>query len=446
MIGEGLFSGDDLQGERAGDARTTATKWRRPRMLTESEKLDTLLRLSVELGHSKDLDILMEHILTEARRFVNADAGSIYLKDRETLIFSYTQNDTLQQRLPPNKKLAYANFTIPIDENSIAGFVAKTGDILNIPDVKRLPATVPYHFNQSFDERVCYSTQSVLAIPLNAAHGDVIGVLQIINAQNEHGKVISFLPEEERMLIHFANTAAIALERAQLTRDLILRTVRMAEMRDPQETGAHVNRVASYAIEIYERWAKNRNVDVKEITENRDVLRMAAMLHDVGKVAISDVILKKPAKYTEEEYVIMKQHTILGARLFLDGLSAFDKAAADVSLNHHERWDGKGYPGHVDIRTALPMAGYATSGGQARGKSCDEIPLFGRIVAIADVYDALMSSRTYKEAWDETKVLEVLEEGAGSQFDPELIAIFFSCLELIHFIQQRYPGKQEKVR
>ena len=408
-------------------------------MLTESEKLDVLLRLSQELGQSKDLDILMEHILTEARRFVNADAGSIYLRDNGSLVFSYTQNDTLQRRLPPMEKLAYASFSIPIDENSIAGFVAKTGNIINIPNVARLPATVPYHFNCSFDDRVGYSTQSILTIPLKESNGHIIGVLQVINAQNEQGKVIPFLPEEERMFIHFADSAAIALERAQLIRNLILRTIKLAEMRDPQETGAHVNRVASYATEIYERWARKRGVDEKEITGNRDVLRMAAMLHDVGKIAISDIILKKPAKLSEEEYNIMKQHTVLGARLFLDGHSEFDKAASDVSLTHHERWDGKGYPGHVDIRTGSPLTGYARPAGQAQGKSCEDIPIFGRIVTIADVYDALISARIYKEAWDETKVLKNIADGVGRQFDPELVEIFFSCLEFIHFIQQRYP-------
>ena len=408
-------------------------------MLTESEKLDVLLRLSQELGQSKDLDILMEHILTEARRFVNADAGSIYLRDNGSLVFSYTQNDTLKRRLPPNEKLAYASFSIPIDENSIAGFVAKTGNIINIPDVARLPATVPYHFNRSFDDRVGYSTQSILTIPLKESNGHIIGVLQVINAQNEQGKVIPFLPEEERMFIHFADSAAIALERAQLIRNLILRTIKLAEMRDPQETGAHVNRVASYATEIYERWARKRGVDEKEITGNRDVLRMAAMLHDVGKIAISDIILKKPAKLSEEEYNIMKQHTVLGARLFLDGHSEFDKAASEVSLTHHERWDGKGYPGHVDIRTGSPLTGYVRPDGQAQGKSREDIPVFGRIVTIADVYDALISARIYKEAWDETKVLKNIADAVGKQFDPELVEIFFSCLEFIHFIQQRYP-------
>ncbi|HWR58309.1 MAG TPA: HD domain-containing phosphohydrolase [Thermodesulfovibrionales bacterium] len=411
-------------------------------MLTESEKLDTLIHLSIELGQSKDLDILMEHILTEARRFVNADAGSIYLKDFETLIFAYTQNDTLQRKLPPNEKLAYVNFTIPIDENSIAGFVGKTGRILNIEDVRKLPSTVPYCFNRSFDERVGYSTQSVLTVPLNTAEGERIGVLQIINAQDQHGKVVPFLPEEEPMLMHFANTAAVALERAQLTRNIILRTIKMAEMRDPLETGAHVNRVASYAIEMYERWARRRGVEGKELTKNRDIFRMAAMLHDVGKVAISDTILKKPAKLTVEEFNIMKQHTIQGARLFLEGLSEFDRVAAAVALNHHERWDGKGYPGHVNYRTGLPLEGYENPDGQPRGKSREEIPIFGRIVAVADVYDALTSARVYKEAWDETKVLKIFEEGAGSQFDPDIVEIFFSCLEFIHFIQQRYPDNR----
>lgn len=410
-------------------------------MLTESEKLDALLRLSTELGQSKDLDILMEHILTEARLFVNADAGSIYLKDDSNLIFSYTQNDTLQKKLPPNEKLAYVNFSLPINENSIAGYVAKSGRALNIADVANLSESFPFRFNRSFDERVGYLTKSILTVPLTTASGDVIGVLQVINAQNEVGQVIPFMPEEERMLMHFANTAAVALERAQLTRDLIMRTIKMAEMRDPKETGAHVNRVASYSIEMYERWARKNGVDEKESVRNRDALRMAAMLHDVGKVAISDVILKKPARFTEEEFNIMKQHTVLGARLFVDGFSDFDKVAVLVSLNHHERWDGKGYPGHVDVRTGLPLEDYKTSDGSARGKLSEEIPLFGRIVAIADVYDALMSTRVYKEAWDETKVLETLSQGAGTQFDPQLIDIFFSSLDSIHLIQNRYPDQ-----
>jgi HD-GYP domain-containing protein (c-di-GMP phosphodiesterase class II) len=414
-------------------------------MLTEREKLDGMVRLGIELGQSKDLDILMENILTEARRFVNADAGSIYLRDSENLVFSYAQNDTLQQRLPPHEKLAYTNFKIPIDENSIAGFVAKTGQMLNIPDVAKMPATVPYSFNRSFDERFGYATRSILTVPLCTADEDIVGVLQAINAKDEHGKVIAFLLDDERLLTHFANTAAVALERAQLTRNMILRTISMAEMRDPKETGSHVNRVASYAIEIYERWSRKRGVDAKEVTGQRDILRMAAMLHDVGKVAISDVILKKAGKLNEVEFNTMKSHAVLGARLFIDGHSDFDRAAVEVSLNHHERWDGNGYPGHVDVRTGLPLIGHTLQDGRSRGKSAEEIPLFGRIVAIADVYDALVSTRVYKEPWDEARVITALAEGVEKQFDPELVAIFFSSLNSIRLIRQRYPDKDQEV-
>ena len=117
-------------------------------------------------------------------------------------------------------------------------------------------------------------------------------------------------------MYHFAAVAAVALERAQMTRALILRMIRMAEMRDPKETGSHVNRVAGFSVEIYEQWALRRKKKKKDIDKTRDVLRMAAMLHDVGKVATSDLILKKPARLNADEYEAMKLHTIQGARLF----------------------------------------------------------------------------------------------------------------------------------
>jgi response regulator RpfG family c-di-GMP phosphodiesterase len=228
--------------------------------------------------------------------------------------------------------------------------------------------------------------------------------------------------------------ATMALERAQMTRTLILRMIRMAELRDPKETGAHVNRVGSYSVEIYERWARENSIPAKEIQNKRDVLRMAAMLHDVGKVAISDQILKKPARLTEEEFDIMKQHTFFGARLFIDKKSDFDEAAAEVALSHHEWWNGKGYPGHVDLAATGPGLSFSVQQLQPRGRKGDEIPLFGRIVAIADAY---------KEAWDEADIVRTMEQGAGEQFDPALIEVFFSSLEVMRSIQQRYPDKEE---
>ena len=409
-------------------------------MLSEKEKLDKLTYLGIELNQVRDLDILMERVLECARSFVNADAGSIYIrnKDKNTLQFTYTQNDTLQERLPKGEKLIYATFTLPINRESISGYVATTGQLLNIPNVYAIEPTAPYHFGKQFDEESGYQTMSVITVPLETRRGDILGILQIINAQDENKKIIPFTDSDEKCMLHFASTAAVALERAQMTRSILLRMIRMSEMRDPKETGAHVNRVGGYSIEIYEQWAQKHNLSKEEFDRNRDSLRMAAMLHDVGKIAISDVILKKPSRFNEDEFEAMKQHTFLGARLFLNSQSDFDETAFDVALNHHERWDGRGYPGYIDVATGKALAGFISPEGKAMGKKGNEIPIFGRIVALADVYDALSSKRVYKEAWDESDVLKTIEKEAGAQFDPELIEIFFSRLNILRSIQNRY--------
>jgi response regulator RpfG family c-di-GMP phosphodiesterase len=273
---------------------------------------------------------------------------------------------------------------------------------------------------------------------LKTSKNEILGIIQMINAQGPSKNIVPFSPGAEKMMAHFASIAAVALERARITRAILLRMIRMTEMRDPKETGAHVNRVGGYAVEIYEQWAHRHNIPQNEIDKNRDILRMAAMVHDVGKVAISDLILKKPGRFTPEEFEIMKQHTILGGRLFSDPKSNFDDAAAEVAVNHHERWDGRGYPGHVDLWTGDPLANHVSVEGKAMGKIREEIPLFGRIVALADVYDALSSARVYKEAWDEKRVLETIETEAGHQFDPEIVEIFFSILDSLRSIRQRF--------
>ncbi len=407
-------------------------------MLTKNEKIEALAHLGSDLNEVQDLDILMERILKRARSFVNADAGSIYIVDGENLNFTYTQNDTFQRRLTKGEKLIYSTFSIPIDTKSIAGYAASTGTILNLPDVHKIDKTQPYGFNKKFDDASGYSTQSMITIPMKNTRNEVTGVLQIINALDESGEATPFLPEDESMMANFAGIASVALARARMTRAILLRMIRMAEMRDPKETGAHVNRVGGYSLELYEQWALRRNISEQEIESTRDTIRMAAMLHDVGKVAISDLILKKPGRFEADEFEIMKQHTVLGARLFTDSQSDFDDAAMVVALNHHERWDGKGYPGHVDPLTGEPLPGRMGPDNKALGKKGEEIPILGRIVALADVFDALCSKRVYKEAWTDEETLKLIKEGGGSQFDPELVEIFFSCLGIIMSIRERY--------
>lgn len=396
-------------------------------MLNERQKLKVLNKLGMDLNQVQDLDLLLEKVLTEARRFVNADAGSIYLKEEDILKFSYTQNETFQAKLKRDEKLIYSTFKLPINTNSIAGYVASTGEFLNIPDVYELPEDVPYSFSKGYDRKTGYETHSMLTIPLHNTRGDILGILQIINARNVDNKIIPFTKDDEEVMFHFASIASIALERAQMMRIMILRMIKMAELRDPKETGAHVNRVGGYSIELYEGWAQKHGVSQNEIDRNRDILRMGAMLHDVGKVAISDLILKKPARFNHDEYEIMKQHTVLGADLFISAQSDFDDSAKQIALNHHERWDGKGYPGISDENPNIN-----------KRKQGSEIPLYGRIVALADVFDALSSKRVYKDAWCEEDVLAEIRKGRGTQFDPELVDVFFDRLNNMKAIQQRY--------
>jgi HD-GYP domain-containing protein (c-di-GMP phosphodiesterase class II) len=403
------------------------------------EKLERVFEIGQDIARIKDLDVLLERILTEARRLTGADAGSIYLREADTLTFSHTQNDTIEGTLPPGKKMIYSTFTMPLTNRSIAGHVAATGTILNIADAYSLPPGVPYSFDKRFDSISGYRTRSMLVFPIRPHGGETAGVLQLINAMSPGGDIVSFSREDEPFVLHFAATAATALERAGMTRAIILRMIGMARLRDPKETGAHVNRVASYAMEVYESWARRRGYAPERIERDRDSLRMGAMLHDVGKIAIPDAILKKPARLTADERRVMKAHTWLGARLFGDRFSDFDEASYVIALTHHEKWDGTGYPGHVDPLAGKPLPGHEGPEGEARGKRGEEIHPFGRAVAVADVYDALMSARSYKEAWKEEQVLETIRADSGTHFDPDMVDALFSSLDIIRSLAGRYP-------
>ncbi|MDY6973817.1 MAG: GAF domain-containing protein [Thermodesulfobacteriota bacterium] len=408
-------------------------------MLNEKEKIELITQISLDINEVKDLDMLLERILSRVRRFFGADAGSIYLKQEDKLKFSYTQNDTLQRRLGPDKKLIYSTFFVPIDNQSISGYVAKNRQVVNIPDVYKMTGSEPYTFNSDFDSLSGYRTCSMLTVPMTNRQGEVLGVMQIINSKDQHGNIIPFSTSDQPLIRHFATSAALSLERAQTTRNIIMRMISMAELRDPRETGAHVNRVASYSVEIYETWALRMGMPVEEIDRQKDVLRMASMLHDVGKVAISDLILKKPARLTMDEFEVMKSHTYLGARLFNNAQSEFDDVAAEVAFSHHEKWNGTGYPGYIDPISMRPIPGLEGPEGKPLPKREEDIPLFGRIVAVADVYDALCSRRSYKAPWDEGQVLEEMLRSSGTHFDPQVLNAFFSCLEVLKSISERYP-------
>ena len=391
---------------------------------------DILVKLE-KLHHIHDLSSLLDNILLETRALASADAGSIFLAEEDKLKFSYVQNDTLFRNDLLANKYIYSNSEVAIDENSLAGYVATTGEALLVADAYKLDPKAPYSFNPYFDEISAYKTKSMLVVPLVTSKNDLVGVLELINRLDEAGNVLAFTAKQKSIVSQFAFYAGVAIEQALFLREVVYKMVRMMALRDPEETRPHVNRVGCYAVEIYKRWAIEHDVPKAEVAAYKDVLQMSAMLHDIGKIGIPDAILRKPGLLDEAEREYMKMHTLFGAGYFENEHSEWDKLAREIALNHHEKWDGTGYPGPVADLSLDRLPGL-------RGKKGREIPLSARIVAVADVYDALSSKRAYKDAWEEDRVLHKMQEESGKHFDPEIVNIFFEIYDVIRAIRMKW--------
>jgi response regulator RpfG family c-di-GMP phosphodiesterase len=171
--------------------------------------------------------------------------------------------------------------------------------------------------------------------------------------------------------------------------------------------------------------AGGQGLGLDAIHREKGRLRIASMLHDIGKVGVSDLVLKKPGKLTEEEFAIMRSHTALGAAILASDTGDIAPLAREIALHHHQKWNGKGYAGSTD---AGRLAGEA-------------IPLGARITAIADVFDALVSPRCYKKPWTFEEALDLLRREAGEHFDPALTECLAGILDLLHPIYERFPDK-----
>lgn len=381
--------------------------------------------LSCEFSHKvagfSDTHSVLDALLTSARKQANAEGGTVYLVSGGELNFAAAQNDKLFPKSSGNKFI-YFNSHLPIDKSSIAGYVATTGKALNINDVYQLPENCEYTFKQELDQEAGYRTRSVLAVPLTNGKGNIVGVLQLLNANGFNG----YAPFSEKVaedIASLAQMATIPLERSFLVVAMILRILKTAALRDPAETTAHVQRVGSIAAELYHYWAEKHGMDPEEILFTKGQLRLAAMLHDVGKVGVPDNILKKPGKLTDHERSIMQTHSYLGSSLFGNSGHIIDKMAKDITLHHHARWDGEGYTGNKTVPS--PHG--------------ENIPLWARITAIADVYDALVSPRPFRKVWTSKEAAAFLRHEAGKQFDPELVFDFREIMGTVQKIFERYP-------
>ncbi len=241
---------------------------------------------------------------------------------------------------------------------------------------------------------------------------DIMEVRSRINTHLELSLSQKLLKKQNEILDQRVKERTLALARANskledLQVEIIMRLGLATEMRD-DDTGAHVRKICN----IVEFLAGKCGLE-EEVCK---VWGLASTMHDVGKVGIPDNILLKPGRLTAEEFDVIKTHTIIGAKILEGSESELIQVARIIALNHHEKWDGSGYPA---------------------GLVREDIPLAARITAIADVFDALISARPYKDPWPLEKIIELFNNESGKHFDPELTAMFMEAVPEIMQMRQQ---------
>jgi HD-GYP domain-containing protein (c-di-GMP phosphodiesterase class II) len=254
----------------------------------------------------------------------------------------------------------------------------------------------------------------MLMVPMRDASVRVAGVLQLINARK--GKmIVPFNKHFETLMLSLASQAAISITNTLLAQELkeayldtIFRLSVAAEYKD-EDTSAHIHRMSNYSAIL----AAELGLSDAEV----EIIRYASPMHDIGKLGVPDSILLKPGKLTPEEFKEMQKHTIFGAKILENAKAQLLKDSEVIALTHHEKWDGSGYP---------------------RGLAGEGIPLYGRIVALADVFDALTSKRCYKPAFSVDESMKMIQDGAGRHFDPKVVSAFQNGIEKILTIKAKF--------
>ncbi len=363
------------------------------------------------MGRDLDLESLMKSQIEYAVDFFKARAGTIFIRDGYKLNFGYVVNRDVPQ---DRSDFMYSN-ALPIDNNSIAGRVANEDKSLLLRDAYDVD-----YFNKSFDEKSGFRTESVLAVPIRSRVGNNIGVLMLINKTLD-GKVVEFNNTDKNLAqylaYHYIGRDIGDGISNRSSADIILS---MANQFDKKETAAHTQRVGEFSKVLYIEYARLNKISQEEATKMTDLLRLGAPLHDVGKINIPYEILKLDRKLSTEEFEKIMPHTSLGEQFLRTNISQkypWSNVSAQIAGSHHEKWDGRGYPQKL------------------RG---EEIPLGGRIVAVADVYDALRSARSYKPGWSHDEAMREIVKGSGVHFDPKLVHAFQNIHNIFNKISERY--------
>ena len=358
---------------------------------TKSDPLVSLVKISRSITALTDIDELLKVIAEETKNAIQADRCTVFLWDKET--------DELWSKvalgLDESQEIRF-----PADKG-LAGYVVKKGEALNIPDAYK-----DSRFNPEVDKKTGYKTKTILCMPIMNNNREIIGAFQVINKIDG-----IFTKNDEDLLIAIGGSASIALENAQLF-DQQLQMYReqklmfesfidtLATSIDARDkiTAGHSTRVRMYSSIL----AEAVGLPPKE----RLLIEKAAILHDIGKIGIRDSVLQKDGKLTDEEYKHIQEHVKITHNILNKIYMSSDfRIITEMACSHHEKWDGTGYYRHL------------------KG---EEITLGGRILAVADVFDAITSKRHYRDKMPIVNVLDILMKGAGSHFDKNLVDTFLS--------------------
>lgn len=354
----------------------------------KNDPLLALVKIGQAVAAEKDIDKLMQTIAEEARDAVQADRCTVFLYDKNT--------DELWSKVALGLGSHELRFNA---SQGLAGHVFRTGEIINIKD-----AYSDARFNKEIDLKTGYTTKTILCMPIRNIEQEIIGVFQILNKLSGY-----FTQEDEDILVAIGSSAGISLENAKLfarQRELLeeqkvvfdsfISTLAASIDARDKITAGHSTRVRMYSTLIAEKFNMPK--------EQLEIIQKAAVLHDIGKIGIRDSVLQKEGKLTPEEYKHIQEHVEITHNI-LEKIHMSDdfKMITEIACSHHEKYDGTGYYRHL------------------KGK---EIPFGGRILAVADVFDAITSKRHYRDKMPIQKVIAILIGDSGTHFDKSIVDKF----------------------
>lgn len=349
-------------------------------------ELESLVEVSQMINSTLNLKELLPLIMELTTKLTKAEAASLMLIDEEHKEFVF-------EVATGEKKEELKQIRLPLTEG-IAGWVAKHKRPVSISDVQKDP-----RFSSKIDKEVKFESKSILCVPL-LIKDRLIGVVEAVNKIGEEG----FSQDDLELLQAMANQEAIAIENARLyedLKDLFFNTIKALvitiEAKDPYTHG-HSERVMIYSQAI----AQELNLS----NDEKETIRLAGLLHDIGKIGIDESIIRKTDRLTDEEFAQIKKHPDIGAGI-LKPIKQLQAIVPGV-WHHHERYDGYGYPKRL------------------KG---EEISVVGRILAVADTFDAMTSDRPYRKGLPHQRALDEIKEHAGSQFDPKIANAFLKAYE-----------------